>query len=145
MLSKQIRLRYDPHAECPQFMSFLYRIMGSHPDASESENSNAGQLVSYFQKGLGCAATGKPEKILFVLFGAGNNGKTTLLEVIRDALGDKEYAGQVQVDSLMMGPEEALSSNGCPSEAGIPSQGEGSGGPPLSRLPFVSGGLEWSN
>ncbi|MGA7408883.1 MAG: phage/plasmid primase, P4 family, partial [Bryobacteraceae bacterium] len=111
MLSKQIRLRYDPHAECPQFMAFLYRIMGSHPDASESENANAGQLVSFLQKASGCAATGKPEKLLFVLFGAGNNGKTTLLEVIRDALGDKEYAGQVQVDSLMVGSKEALSSN----------------------------------
>ena len=37
--------------------------------------------------------------------------KTTLLEVIRDALGDKEYAGQVQVDSLMIRPKEALSNN----------------------------------
>jgi putative DNA primase/helicase len=41
----------------------------------------------------------------------GKNGKTTLLEVIRDALGDREYAGQVQVDSLMIRPKEALSSN----------------------------------
>ena len=44
-------------------------------------------------------------KLLFVLYGEGNNGKTTLLEVIRDALLDKEYAGQVQVDSLMISPE----------------------------------------
>lgn len=111
MLSKQIGLRYDPHAQCPQFMAFLYRIMGSHPDASESENANAEQLVSYLQKVFGCAATGKPEKLLFVLYGAGNNGKTTLLEIIRDAMGDKEYSGQVQVDSLMVRPKEALSSN----------------------------------
>ncbi len=111
MLSKQIPLRYDRHAKCPQFMAFLHRIMGRHPDASESENANAEQLVSYLQKAFGCAATGKPEKLLFVLHGAGNNGKTTLLEIIRDALGDKEYAGQVQVDSLMVRPNESLSSN----------------------------------
>ena len=111
LLSKLIRLRYDPHAECPQFMAFLFRIMGSHPEASEFENVNAEQLVSYLQKVFGCAATGKPEKLLFVLYGEGNNGKTTLLEVIRDALGDKEYAGQVQVDSLMIRPKEALSNN----------------------------------
>ena len=86
-------------------MAFLYRIMGSHPDASESENANAEQLVSYLQRVFGCAATGKPEKLLFVLYGEGNNGKTTLLEIIRDALGDKEYAGQVQVDSLMIRPK----------------------------------------
>jgi putative DNA primase/helicase len=106
-----IPLRYDQHAECPQFMAFLFRIMGSHPDASEGDNINAEQMVSYLQKAFGCAATGKPEKLLFVLYGEGNNGKTTLLEVIRDALGDKEYAGQVQVDSLMIRPKEAVSSN----------------------------------
>jgi len=111
LLSKMIPLRYDQHAECPQFMAFLFRIMGSHPDASEGDNINADQMVSYLQKAFGCAATGKPEKLLFVLYGEGNNGKTTLLEVIRDALGDKEYAGQVQVDSLMIRPKEAISSN----------------------------------
>ena len=111
LISKMIPFCYDPRAECPQFMDFLYRIMGSHPDASEADNTNAEQMVSYLQKVFGCAATGKPEKLLFVLYGEGNNGKTTLLEVIRDALGDKEYAGQVQVDSLMIRPKEALSSN----------------------------------
>lgn len=111
LLSRLIRICYDPHAECPQFMAFLYRIMGSHTDASEVENDRAEQLVSYLQKVFGCAATGKPEKRLFVLYGEGNNGKTTLLEVIRDALGGKEYAGQVQVDSLMIRPKEAMSSN----------------------------------
>jgi len=111
LLSKMIPFRYDQHAECPHFMAFLFRIMGSHPDASEVDNTNAEQMVSYLQKAFGCAATGKPEKLLFILYGKGNNGKTTLLEVIHDALGDKEYAGQVQVDSLMIRPKEALSSN----------------------------------
>jgi P4 family phage/plasmid primase-like protien len=111
LLSKMIPLRYDEHAECPQFMAFLFRIMGSHPDASEGDNINVEQMVSYLQKAFGCAATGKPEKLLFVLYGEGNNGKTTLLEIIRDALGDKEYAGQVQVDSLMIRPKEALANN----------------------------------
>jgi len=111
LLSKRIPIRYDRNADCPIFMNFLYRIMGSHPDASEGENLAAEQLVRYLQKVFGCAATGKPEKSLFLLYGEGNNGKTTLLEIIRDALGDKEYAGQVQVDSLMIRPKEALSSN----------------------------------
>jgi putative DNA primase/helicase len=111
LLSKMIPLEYDENAECPQFMTFLFRIMGSHPDASEGENIKANQMVSYLQKVFGCAATGNPEKLLFVLYGEGNNGKTTLLEVIREALGDKEYAGQVQVDSLMIRPKEAMSNN----------------------------------
>jgi P4 family phage/plasmid primase-like protien len=111
LLSKLVRLRYDPCAECPRFTAFLYRIMGSHPDASEGETIRTEQLVSYLQRVFGCAATGKPEKLLFVLYGEGNNGKTTLLEIIRDALGDREYAGQVQVDSLMIRPKEAISNN----------------------------------
>lgn len=111
LLSKMIPLRYDQNAECPQLMAFLYRMMGSHADASEAENARATQMVSYLQKVFGCAATGKPEKLLFVFYGEGDNGKTTLLELIRDALGDKEYAGQVQVDSLMIRPKEALSNN----------------------------------
>jgi putative DNA primase/helicase len=111
LLSKLIRLRYDRQAGCPQFMTFLYRIMGGHPAASGIGNVNAEQLVAYLQRVFGCAATGVPEKLLFVLYGEGNNGKTTLLEIIRDALGDKEYAGQVQVDSLMIRPKEALSNN----------------------------------
>lgn len=97
VLSRMVPLRYEPGAQCPQFMNFLYRIMGSHPDASESENARAQELVAYLQKVFGCAATGRPEKVLFVFCGGGNNGKTTLVEIIRDALGDKEYAGQVQV------------------------------------------------
>ena len=110
-MSKLIPIRYDPRAECPQFMKFLYRIMGSHPDASESENANAEQRVTYLQKVFGCAATGNPEKALFVFYGKGDTGKTTLLEIIRDVLVDQEYAGQVQIDSLMARAKEALSSN----------------------------------
>ena len=111
LLSRLILIRFDTNATCPQFMDFLYRIMGSHADASEAENASAEQLVTYLQKVFGCAATGKPEKLLFILHGEGNNGKTTLIEIIRDALGDREYAGQVQVDSLMVRPQEALASN----------------------------------
>ena len=56
LLSKMIPLRYDQHAECPQFMAFLFRIMGSHPDASEGDNINAEQMVSYLQKAFGFKA-----------------------------------------------------------------------------------------
>jgi putative DNA primase/helicase len=56
LLSKMIPLRYDQHAECPQFVAFLFRIMGGHPDASERDKLNADQMVSYLQKAFGCAA-----------------------------------------------------------------------------------------
>jgi len=83
--------------------------MGGRPDGSEDEKDRAVQRMGYLQKVFGCAATGKPEKVLIIFHGEGNNGKTTLLEIVREALG--EYAGQVQIDSLMVRPKDALSSN----------------------------------
>jgi phage/plasmid-associated DNA primase len=73
----------------PHFPEFPVPHHGSRPDASEVENLRAEQLVDYLQRAFGCAASGKPEKVLFVLHGGGNNGKTTLLEIIRDTLGNK--------------------------------------------------------
>ena len=46
-----------------------------------------------------------------MLYGDGNNGKTTLVEIMRAALGDREYAGEVNIDSLMVRPREAASNN----------------------------------
>ena len=110
LLSRLIHIRFDPQAECPQFMAFLYRIMGSHADASAMKTrGRAARLLS--AEGLRLLRNREAGETSVRLSGDGNNGKPTLLEVIRDALGDKEYAGQVQVDSLMIRPKEALSSN----------------------------------
>lgn len=110
-ITKLIPIVYDPAAGCPLFMQFLGRIMGAHPDASEGELERAERLVSYLQRCLGCAATALPEKALFILYGRGNNGKTTLLEIVREALGPGEYAGEIQIDTLMMKPRESGASN----------------------------------
>lgn len=112
LITKMIPFDYDGEAECPTFMRFLSRIMGCSPDASEGEIERADRLIGYLQRAFGCGATGKPEKLLFILYGnSGNNGKTTLLEIIRAALGDHEYSGEVQIDTLMARPKEAASSN----------------------------------
>ena len=110
-ISKCIPFDYYPNAPCPTFMEFLHRIMGSHPDASEMEFELVDKRVEHLQTAFGCAATGKPEKKLHILHGAGNNGKTVLIEVIRDALGDQEYSGEIQVDTLLARSKEALASN----------------------------------
>jgi putative DNA primase/helicase len=111
-ITKLIPHAYDPKAECPTFMGFVSRIMGAHPDATEADLERADRLVGYLQLAFGCAATGKPEKVIFMLHGQnGNNGKTTLLEIIREALGDHEYGGQVQIETLMAKPKESAASN----------------------------------
>ena len=74
--------------------------MGDGPDASEADGERAERIVRYLQKVFGYSLTGYVSaKVIFCLFGSGNNGKTTLLEVIRFVLW--EYAAQIQIDSLM--------------------------------------------
>jgi len=69
------------------------------------------KLREYVQRAVGCGATGVPEKVLFLLIGTmgGDNGKTTLLEICREALG--EYAGEIQIESLMAKPKETMAGN----------------------------------
>lgn len=111
LCSKMIPVDFDPHAECSLFMRFLTRIMGGGDDAPVSQQEIAFQLIGCLQRLFGCGATGRFEKTLAVLFGVGNNGKTTLLEVIRTALGGNEYAGEIQINTLMMGNAESSGSN----------------------------------
>jgi len=100
LIGKLVHCNYRPSAECPKFMQFLSRIMGDGPDASEPERQRAERLVNYLQKCFGYALVGDvSEKAVFCFFGAGNNGKTTLLEAIRFILA--EYSAQVLIDTLM--------------------------------------------
>lgn len=104
LLSKLAPVTFDPAAECPQFEAFLNRIMLERSD-----------LVSFLQRALGYALTGlNSERVMFILFGSGRNGKSTLLETMAGVLGD--YAGTAP-------PEMLLSRR----EAGIPND--------LARLP----------
>jgi putative DNA primase/helicase len=100
LITKLVHFDFDRQAKCPLFLEFLHRIMGAGPDASEADLERASRLVSYLQKCFGYSLTGDvSEKVVFCLFGAGNNGKTTLLEAIRFVLA--EYSTQVLIDSLM--------------------------------------------
>jgi len=106
LITKLVHFNYRPGAQCPQFMRFVHRIMGDGPDASDQARERADRLVSYLQKCFGYSLTGDvSEKAVFCFFDAaatrsGNNGKTTLLEIIRFVLA--EYSGQILIDSLMM-------------------------------------------
>ena len=99
LLTTIARVKYDPRATCPVFDSFLQKITNNDPE-----------LARYLQQIVGYALTGDvTEKAIFFLYGDGNNGKTTFLEIIRAALGD--YAGQVPVESLMTKSGDGAISN----------------------------------
>jgi phage/plasmid-associated DNA primase len=108
-ITKVIPYDYNPKANCPLFIGVLNRAMGSHPDAPEAGLELAGRRVKHLQSAFGCAATGKPEKRLFVVNGTGNNSKTTTFECIRAALGP--YAGTIQVETLLAHAKDVVGSN----------------------------------
>jgi putative DNA primase/helicase len=103
-ITKLVHYNYRPDAECPLFMKFISRIMGNHPDAPEPELDRAERMVRYLQRALGYSLTGTTEeKAVFVPFGSGNNGKTTLLSTFLNLV--EEYAMLLQVDTLMVRQE----------------------------------------
>lgn len=94
-ITKSIGYEYNPEAKCPQFLAFLWRIMGL-----EGNEERAGRLIRFLQTAIGYSLIGITiEKIVLICWGTGDNGKSTLLELFRVLLGD--YAATINVDSLM--------------------------------------------
>jgi P4 family phage/plasmid primase-like protien len=96
LLTKQIDVDYDPHASCPNWLGFLYRIMGG-PSADEDGNEEgllerherATSLVAFLQQLVGYSLTGDiAQHILIFLYGTGANGKSTFSETMSAMLGD---------------------------------------------------------
>lgn len=82
LITKMAPVDYDPDAQCPTFQRFLLEIMGD--DA---------EVVEYLQRLFGYVITGEvSESIMPIFWGAGANGKTTLLNAIAYVLGT-DYAG----------------------------------------------------
>ncbi len=89
-ITKQAHVAYEPEAQAPLFIAFLKRIMGDNQ-----------ALVDFIQRAVGYSLTGDTgEQCLFFLYGSGANGKSTLLNVIKELLGD--YAMQCPADTLMV-------------------------------------------
>lgn len=84
MLTKIAPVEYDPQAKCPLWEKFLLEIM----DGKQ-------HMVDFLQRALGYSLTGEiVEHKMFLLWGQGANGKTTMLEVIAHVLGDYAKASE---------------------------------------------------
>lgn len=69
---------FDPKADCPRFKLFLSQVFDGQA-----------ALIDFIQRAVGYTLTGDTsEQCLFMCFGEGSNGKTTLFEVFRQVLGD---------------------------------------------------------
>ena len=88
-ITKLVPVEYDANAKCPIFEEFLLRIT--------DENA---ELISFLRRAVGYSLTGSTrEQCLFVAFGSGANGKSTLLSILGELLDD--YALHTPVQTLM--------------------------------------------
>lgn len=89
LITKMAPVEYDPEATAPTFEAALERWLPSEA------------LRRFVQRVIGYAATGTVmEEILTIFHGVGANGKSTLMNIVMDALGD--YAIQAAPDLLMV-------------------------------------------
>lgn len=95
-ISQLAPVHFDSANRCPQWQSFLDRIM----------NGNR-HLIAFLQRAIGYSLTGDiSEQCLFILYGSGANGKTTFLQTINAMLG--EYAMQTPTETLLVKRKGAI-------------------------------------
>lgn len=87
---------YDPDARAPTWERFLSDVMDG--DAA---------MIDFLQRAVGYSLTGDTrEQVLFILYGSGANGKSTLLETLAGMLGD--YANATPPETLLTRAKGAI-------------------------------------
>ena len=95
-LTKILPVSYCPYATCPQWEAFLWRVLAEDQ-----------ALYDFLQRAVGYALTGDTsEQCLFILYGFGQNGKSTFLEVLMDLL--REYARQADFGTFLQKTQDAV-------------------------------------
>ena len=98
-ITKQAGTIFDNLATCPLFEQTLRTIF-----------NNDGGLIEYFQRMCGYALFGEVrEHVFFFCHGVGANGKSTVLNVIQEVMGD--YAITLPTESLMMAKRDAAAAS----------------------------------
>src|SRR5215218_5753776 len=88
-ITKIIPEDYDPEASCSRFLRFLTETLVD--DA----------VIKFVKRYSGYTLTGiTRERLLAILYGFGKNGKTTLVELLHEVLGD--YARNTDVETLLI-------------------------------------------
>lgn len=90
LITHQMNVEYNPEAVCPQFDAYLQRVMGGDQE-----------MVDFLVRMMGYSLTGdNGEQVFFFLHGNGNNGKSTLLEIMLLMGGD--YAWSTPAQSFIL-------------------------------------------
>ena len=120
-ITRKLGVVYDKAATCPRWEAFLARAFGG--DAA---------LMQFVQRAVGYTLTGETtEQALLVLKGAGANGKSTFLSVLRALLG--EYALAADFASFLAGPTSIRNDLARLSGARLVSASEPERGRPLAE------------
>ena len=99
LITKLVPVEYDPTTQCPKFKDFLSQITGG--DKS---------LQQFLQRAIGYSLTGDTsEQVMFVAYGTGANGKSTLFNVIQDIFED--YSLQTPTDTFARKYERAATND----------------------------------
>lgn len=89
LITKLVPITYDPDAPCDRWELFLRQVLGDNAD-----------MIQFLQRAVGYSLTGQTgEQCLFFLYGAGANGKSTFLEVLRQLLA--EYSTQADFTTFI--------------------------------------------
>lgn len=96
LITRLVPVDYDPLAGCPTFLAYLHHILQGKTE-----------LVTFLQRAIGYSLSGDTsERCLFILWGGGKNGKSTLLDTMLDLLTD--YATRTNTDALMASKYERI-------------------------------------
>jgi P4 family phage/plasmid primase-like protien len=88
MIATHVPVKYDPEAKAPRFQEYLAE---SIPDP---------EVRAYLQRVMGYSITGMTiEQVMFIHHGETNNGKSVLMDVLGEVLG--EYAGGADPKALI--------------------------------------------
>lgn len=105
LLTKLSPVEFDADAECPLWDKFLRRIFSDR----RTEQPRL-DLIAFIQRSAGYSLTGSVSSHgLWILHGAGANGKTTLMNAMQHVMGDYAIAAQ---QSLLMADSRFKSKSG---------------------------------
>jgi putative DNA primase/helicase len=90
LLTHQAAVAYDENASCPNWRKFV-----------EDVTNGDKELASFLQRSCGLALSADvSEQVLWLHYGEGRNGKSTLLNVLMELLGS--YAGPAPLEMLLV-------------------------------------------
>jgi len=85
---------FDGEADCPRFLEFLQKIMSSF------DQDGRDRVIAFLQKLFGICLTGDVGcQRIFILWGGGQNGKSTLINTILGVLGP--FATRIDTEILL--------------------------------------------